>query len=120
MGAADEVPPLHLLQEPRGQLRLARLAGILLQDASPAVFLEADLLDKEKGERKKEKGNLDEATLFPFSFELFTSGGWEPPDYSPERRLHDEWDLLGFVLGPPLMALFRPQLPSGLITSPEI
>ncbi len=86
----------------------------------PALLLEADLFEKEKGKRQKAKGSLDEPALFPFALELFTSEGWSPPDYSAEQRLRDEWDLLGFVLGPPLMALFRPQLPSGLITSPEI
>src|SRR5207253_2030708 len=45
---------------------------------------------------------------------------WSPTDYDAERRLHDEWELLGFVLGRPLMSLFRPLLPRGLITSPEI
>ncbi len=37
-----------------------------------------------------------------------------------ERRLHDEWELLGFVLGPPLMSLFRPLLPDGLATSRDL
>jgi DNA-directed DNA polymerase III PolC len=39
---------------------------------------------------------------------------WIPPDYSQARRWRDEWELLGFIIGPPLMQLFRSQVPSGL------
>jgi hypothetical protein len=37
--------------------------------------------------------------------------GWSPPDDPPERRWRDEWETLGFVLGPPLLALFRRSVP---------
>ena len=29
---------------------------------------------------------------------------WAPTDYAAKRRLWDEWSLLGFVVGPPLLA----------------
>ncbi|HEV3081300.1 MAG TPA: hypothetical protein VGY66_16080, partial [Gemmataceae bacterium] len=45
---------------------------------------------------------------------------WSPAEYPVDRRLRDEWDLLGFVAGPPLMSLFRPALPAGLITSKDL
>jgi DNA-directed DNA polymerase III PolC len=46
--------------------------------------------------------------------ELFRVGatdGWSPPDDPPERRWRDEWETLGFVLGPPLFSLFRREVP---------
>jgi len=39
---------------------------------------------------------------------------WSPNDYTLARRWKEEWDLLGFLVGPPLMTLFRPQLPRDL------
>jgi DNA-directed DNA polymerase III PolC len=77
----------------------------------PALFLEADLQDA--------AGSPDTPSLFPVPCVL-SAASWSPADYDAERRLHDEWELLGFLLGPPLMSLFRPLLPSGLITSPEV
>jgi DNA-directed DNA polymerase III PolC len=59
----------------------------------PALFLEADLQGAP-----------------PNAEELFVhdpTEGWAPDDYPPRRRLRDEWQALGFVLGPPLFALFR-------------
>jgi DNA polymerase III alpha subunit len=47
--------------------------------------------------------------------ELFTvdpTEGWSPPDDPPQQRWRDEWSTLGFVLGPPLFALFRRGLPA--------
>jgi DNA polymerase III alpha subunit len=46
--------------------------------------------------------------------------GWSPAEYANDRRLRDEWELLGFVVGPPLMSLFRPPLPNDLLTSREL
>jgi DNA polymerase III alpha subunit len=45
---------------------------------------------------------------------------WAPADYTSWKRLHDEWDVLGFVVGPPMMALFRPSLPRALQTSRDL
>jgi len=73
----------------------------------PALFLEADLQDRAGGPAE----------------ELFGHDpvpDWSPADYPARRRLRDEWDLLGFVVGPPLMALFRPGLPEGLATSRDL
>ena len=38
-------------------------------------------------------------------------------DYTPLRRLQDEWELFNFIVGPPLMTLFRSRLPRGLLES---
>jgi DNA polymerase-3 subunit alpha len=73
----------------------------------PALFLEAELQDQ-TGDRGDEL------------FSALPLDGWRPSDYGDARRLQDEWDLLGFVVGPPLMSLFRPRLPPGLITSREL
>ncbi len=86
----------------------------------PALFLEADLFGKDKGQRTKDKGQADAPSLFPSSFVLCPSEGWFPNDYGEERRLRDEWNLLGFVVGPPLMALLRPRLPRNLIPSRDL
>ncbi|HEX5269721.1 MAG TPA: hypothetical protein VFW33_04495, partial [Gemmataceae bacterium] len=76
----------------------------------PALFLEADLRDRD--ERRNGAGQA----------ELFAPepAGWSPDDYDERRRLRDEWRLLGFVVGPPLMSLFRPRLPRHLVTSREL
>jgi DNA polymerase III alpha subunit len=69
----------------------------------PALFLEADL---------EEPG--DDAELFPLAPD------WSPAEYEAGRRLRDEWELLGFVAGPPALSLFRPGLPPGLVSSREL
>jgi DNA-directed DNA polymerase III PolC len=61
----------------------------------PALFLDAELQD-----RTRPAG----AELFPDH----AATDWAPADYSTTRRLRDEWQLLGFVVGPPLFSLFRP------------
>jgi len=68
----------------------------------PALFLEADLREQQPG-----------AGLFGAGPAL----DWSPADYDVERRLRDEWELLGFVVGPPMASLFRSLLPSGLVHS---
>ena len=60
----------------------------------PALFLEADLQDQ-----LKPKG--------PELLPCRPADDWSPPDYDELRRLRDEWGLLGFVAGPPLVSLFR-------------
>jgi DNA polymerase III alpha subunit len=71
--------------------------------ARPALFLEADLEE------------VDACA------ELFDRGpDWSPSDYGDRRRLDDEWELLGFIAGPPLMSLFRPGLLPGLIASRDL
>jgi DNA polymerase-3 subunit alpha len=42
---------------------------------------------------------------------------WSPADYSTARRWREEWARLGFLVGPPLMSLFRPSLPAELTDS---
>jgi DNA polymerase III alpha subunit len=73
----------------------------------PALFLEADLHDR--------TGNLG-AELFPCEL----ARDWTPADYATVRRLRDEWELLGFVVGPPMMSLFRSRPPAGQITSRDL
>jgi DNA polymerase III alpha subunit len=71
----------------------------------PALFLEADL-----------------QAAVPPADRLFADEAvrWSPPDYAAERRLRDEWDLLGLVVGPPLMSLLRGHLPGGLVRSRDL
>jgi DNA polymerase-3 subunit alpha len=103
----------------------------------PALFLEADLQDRgqesgvrsqESGVRSQESGVRSQGSerrgkggdgwLFPDPWPLTPdSWGWSPADYAAERRLRDEWQILGFSVGPPLLSLFRPRLPAGLVTS---
>jgi DNA-directed DNA polymerase III PolC len=45
---------------------------------------------------------------------------WSPADYTRVQRLHDEWDVLGFVVGPPMMALFRHSVPPDVQTSRDL
>ena len=72
----------------------------------PALFLEADLQDQGRSDGRR--GRLPAVNgLLPLTS---VSGDWLPPDYPAERRRRDEWELLGFVVGPPLLSLFRPQL----------
>src|SRR5262249_8316576 len=78
--------------------------------ARPALFLQADLQDADTGPASG-------ACLFPLSWCL---PSWQPTDYAAARRLQDEWQLLGFVVGPPLVSLFRPRLPRGLLSSREL
>ncbi len=78
----------------------------------PALFLEARLREAWRRQERSE--------------ELFVADpteGWAPPDDPPERRWHDEWETLGFVLGPPLFALFKRPLPARgapLVASHEV
>jgi DNA-directed DNA polymerase III PolC len=60
----------------------------------PALFLDAELHDPTPARS-------------PGLFEEAPAPGWAPPDYDEQQRLRDEWELLGFVLGPPLFRLFR-------------
>jgi len=73
----------------------------------PALFLEADLQDRTDGPGDE---------LFPSEL----AGDWAPTDYATVRRLRDEWELLGFVVGPPLMSLFRARAPTDQITSCDL
>ncbi len=66
----------------------------------PALFLEADLSPEcEQGQP---------AELFPEQ----DSPGWSPSDYSEERRLWDQWHLLGFILGRPLFSFLCSRFPT--------
>jgi DNA-directed DNA polymerase III PolC len=79
----------------------------------PALFLEADLQDR------REQGQAA-GPLFSWLAEMTVSPGWAPADYPQMQRWRDEWALLGFLVGPPLMALFRPRLPADLVTSRDL
>jgi hypothetical protein len=45
-------------------------------------------------------------------FDVDPTEGWNPPDDPPCKRWRDEWETLGFVLGPPLFLLFRREVPA--------
>jgi DNA-directed DNA polymerase III PolC len=73
----------------------------------PLLYLEADLQDPHLGPNER----------------LFTDDpamDWQPVDYTRDRRLRDEWESLGFIVGPPLMSLFRACLPQGVHTSRDL
>jgi DNA-directed DNA polymerase III PolC len=81
----------------------------------PALFLDAELQESAVLEKS------DDQSLFADSW----SCDWSPADYEADRRLRDEWELLGFVVGPPILSLFRSWLPGTkngvpLITSREL
>jgi DNA polymerase III alpha subunit len=82
----------------------------------PALFLEAELQDKEQGKGASSLLPFDDAQFC----KLGLKEGWSPADYDPAYRSRDEWELLGFIVGPRLMSLFRPGLPGDLITSREL
>jgi DNA-directed DNA polymerase III PolC len=73
----------------------------------PALFLEAELEDCQRRPHPE---------LFPGDIDW----SWSPTDYPVARRLEDEWEGLGFLVGPPLMSLFRSRLPPGLVPSGEL
>jgi DNA polymerase III subunit alpha len=77
----------------------------------PALLLEADLQDQ-----NRPKG--------PELLPCRPADDWAAPDYDQRRRLRDEWAALGFIVGPPLMSLFRRPAPLGkgppLIASNQI
>jgi DNA-directed DNA polymerase III PolC len=95
-------------------IRCGALDGI--GRSRPALFLEAELQARGQGSGVRQNGSL-----FPDSWLLTPdSYGWAPADYDVVRRLRDEWELLGFVVGPPLLSLFRPELPRDCVTSREL
>jgi DNA-directed DNA polymerase III PolC len=75
----------------------------------PALFLQAELQDRAKD--RPGQGEL-------FAHDL--TGGWSPADYGEGRRLRDEWELFGFVLGPPLFRLLGGADVSGNGTVPWV
>jgi DNA-directed DNA polymerase III PolC len=77
----------------------------------PALFLGAELEDALHRPVERQQPEL-----FPADGDW----GWNPADYAAERRMQDEWDGLGFIVGPPLMSLFRPRLPVGLVASRDL
>jgi DNA-directed DNA polymerase III PolC len=64
----------------------------------PGLFLEAELQERMHGDG-------------PELFAALTGEDWSPADYPEARRLRDEWELLGFLVGSPLYALCRPPGP---------
>lgn len=88
-----------------------------------ALFLEVDLTLKSEVKRTKDEGHQAQGDLpfdlGPLSFVLPGEPSWVPRD-DAERRRRDEWELLGFVVGEPMMAMFRSRLPRGLVSSREV
>ncbi|MFL5240930.1 MAG: DNA polymerase III subunit alpha [Gemmataceae bacterium] len=73
----------------------------------PALFLEADLQDRTGGPAQE---------LFPHE----PLDGWLPTDYARSERLREEYRILGFLPGPPLITLFRAHLPPDRVFSHDI
>jgi DNA polymerase-3 subunit alpha len=72
----------------------------------PALFLACDLQDR--------------AGLGEQLFRDDLADDWKPSDYATVRRFRDEFALLGFITGPPLMALFRSRVTAGAIMSRDL
>jgi DNA-directed DNA polymerase III PolC len=73
----------------------------------PALFFEADLQDRTGGPTQE---------LFPQA----PLDGWLPTDYARSERLREEYRILGFLPGPPLITLFRAHLPPDRIYNDEL
>jgi DNA-directed DNA polymerase III PolC len=87
----------------------------------PALFLEAELNRSQgAGVRSQESESLFPASLLTPDSCPLTPDSWSPPDYPALRRLRDEWALLGFVVGPPLLSFFRSRLPTDLVASRDL
>jgi DNA-directed DNA polymerase III PolC len=80
----------------------------------PALFLAAELQDR------RQQLLSAGSTLFPWPTSADLVQGWAPLDYPQGQRWRDEWELLSFLIGPPLMSMFRPQLPADLVTSHDL
>src|SRR5262249_58793215 len=99
-------PRRRLSPGPRALARLIRSGALDFTGKSrPALYLEAELQDRAGGPA---------AELFGTSADL---EGWSPGTESESQRRRDEWRTLGFTLGPPLMSLFRHQVPGGTVSS---
>jgi DNA polymerase III alpha subunit len=72
----------------------------------PALFLASDLQDRTGPDKEL--------------FQDDSLAGWQPANYAAMRRYRDEFALLGFLAGPPLMSLFRSAVPSDSITSRDL
>ncbi len=83
----------------------------------PALHLETEL--QERHLNQQVHGQERTGDLFP-SWLSCSLEEWSPKDYTNQQRWRDEWKLLGFVVGPPLMSLFRPHLPKDLNTSRDL
>jgi DNA polymerase III alpha subunit len=105
----------------------------------PALALEAEVVRAECGVRSSGCGvredpshsthrtphsGLSAPDLFTSHFALRTPhsalDSWTPSDLSATERWKEEWQRLGFLVGPPLMCLFRPLLPQGFLPSSAI
>jgi DNA-directed DNA polymerase III PolC len=75
--------------------------------ARPALFLAAELPELAQGRV---------STLFEDDPNL----EWGPRDYAAERRMHDEWEVLGFVVGPPMLTSVRQFLPAQRVRACEL
>jgi DNA-directed DNA polymerase III PolC len=73
----------------------------------PALFFEADLQDRTGGPAPE---------LFPPE----PLDGWLPTDYARSERLREEYRILGFLPGPPLITLFNAHLPPDRIFTDEL
>jgi DNA polymerase III alpha subunit len=73
----------------------------------PALFFEADLQDRTGGPAQE---------LFPQE----PLDGWLPTDYARSERLREEYRILGFLPGPPLITLFNAHLPPDRIFTHEL
>ncbi len=85
--------------------------------ARPALFLDAEISG---GVERGARSALPHSTLHVDLFPIPPLAEWSPVDYDAARRLRDEWELLEFVVGPPLLSLFRGQMPKDLVRSCDL
>lgn len=98
----------HRLQPGRESLALLLRCGAFdfLERPRPELFLEAELEDLVR----------PGSHLFDESLQ----STWAPPHYADHRQRLDEWEVLDFVVGPPLAALVAERMPEERVRSTEL
>ncbi|MER3417400.1 MAG: hypothetical protein C4297_14495 [Gemmataceae bacterium] len=79
----------------------------------PELALEAELTGARTAAEQR-------ACFFPWQCHLLQAYSWRPEDYTPWQRWQAEWNALGFLVGPPLMSLFRGTVPGDCVTSADL
>lgn len=107
--------PFHDVMDFRRRLQPGREALALLLRCGAFDFLERPrpelFLDAELGDLARPT-----ARLFDEDLQLT----WSPPAYPDYRQRLDEWEVLDFVVGPPLAALVEDRMPKERVRSHEL
>jgi DNA polymerase-3 subunit alpha len=81
----------------------------------PQLFAEFEMVS-----RSSKKSDMPATLPFGSRRNGVDEERWSPPDYAIERRLRDEWEILGFAVGAPLMSLFRHRVPADVVSSRDL